>query len=103
MKNRKNMKSKNAYTESEEQRFVGCNNIESQIMDKIDLQLLIAVFVIFLSAWAYLKNVICNFTISTSTMTQFVHIIAHYILTIYMILCLFMCSVKGNTSVNFYR
>lgn len=99
-KYRKNVKSNNDFTTFEKQKIVVNSNSELQIIDKIDLQLLIAVFVIFVSAWVYLKNIICDFTISTSLVTQIVHIIAHYILTIYMILCLFMCSVKCKYILN---
>lgn len=107
MKSKKSRKLKDESIVAEVKESTANHDMESsQIVSQIDLQLLIAVFVIFISAWVYLKDIICNFTISTPLETQFIHIIAHYVLTLYMILCLFICSIRGkyllskNTSIN---
>lgn len=71
-------------------------NSHDRIIDRLDFQLLLAIFAVFLSAWVFLKDSICNFTASVSTATQLVNIVIHYILTLYMILCLYICSVKGR-------
>lgn len=70
-------------------------NVE-RIVDRLDLQLLVAVIVIFISAWIYLCDKICDFTAGTPLNEQNNFLLAHYILTVYMLLCLYITFIKGR-------
>jgi len=41
-----------------------------RIVDRLDIQLLITVIIFFVSAWAYLNSIICDFTGSELPNTQ---------------------------------
>lgn len=70
-------------------------NVE-RIVDRLDLQLLVAVIVIFISAWIYLCDKICDFTAGTPLNEQNSFLLAHYVLTLYMLLCLYITFIKGK-------
>lgn len=67
-----------------------------RVVDRLDLQLLIAIIVLFVSAWAFLCNKICDFTNSTDLNEQLCYILAHYILTVSLFLCIYITSIKGG-------
>lgn len=67
-----------------------------RIIDRLDLQLLVAVIVFFVSAWAYLNNTICDFTESEPNNVQMSFILVHYILTLYLIVCVIITAIKGD-------
>lgn len=71
-----------------------------RIVDRLDIQLLITVIVFFVSAWAYLNNVICNFTGSESTNIQMSYIFVHYILTVFLILSVILTAIKSYYILN---
>ena len=72
----------------------------SRIVDRLDLQLLITVILFFVSAWAYLNGVICNFTGSESTNIQMSYIFVHYILTVFLILSVLLTAIKSYYILN---
>ena len=70
--------------------------VTERIVDRLDLQLLLAVIVFFVSAWAFLNGRICNFTGSEPINVQMSYILVHYILTLVLVLCVCITAVKGN-------
>lgn len=67
-----------------------------RIIDRLDLQLLVAIIVFFVSAWAFLNGRICNFTESEPLNVQMSYIFVHYILTLVLFLCIVITAIKGN-------
>lgn len=67
-----------------------------RIVDRLDLQLLVAIIVFFVSGWAYLNNRICNFTASEPNAVQMSYIFVHYTLTLFLVLCVYITFIKGN-------
>jgi len=67
-----------------------------RIVDLLDIQLLIAVIVLFVSAWAYLNSIICDFTTTEPYNERMSYILVHYILTSVLILCVSITYVKGK-------
>ncbi len=72
------------------------SKVTERIVDRLDLQLLVAVIVFFVSAWVFLNGRICNFTESESANTQMSYIFVHYILTLVLLLCVYITAIKGN-------
>ena len=72
------------------------NTHTQRMIDVLDLQLFLAVIVIFISTWMYLNSRICNFTESTSTHLQMSYILVHYILSIFLFLCIYISFIKGK-------
>ncbi|MBO7646761.1 MAG: hypothetical protein J6S56_01520 [Bacteroidales bacterium] len=68
---------------------------EKSIVERLDLQLLLAVIVFFVSGWAYLNKTICDFTGSEVLKIQMNYILVHYVLTLVLILCLYITYLKG--------
>ena len=67
-----------------------------RIVDRLDLQLLVAIIVFFVSGWAFLNNRICSFTESEPNKVQMSYILVHYILSIFLFLCVYITFIKGN-------
>lgn len=67
-----------------------------RIVDLLDLQLLLAVIVFFVSGWAYLNGIICNFTGSESYSERMGYILVHYILTAVLALCIYITFIKSK-------
>jgi hypothetical protein len=70
--------------------------VTERIVDRLDLQLLVAVIVFFVSAWAFLNSRICGFTESEPVNVQMSYILVHYILTLVLFLCVYITAIKGN-------
>ena len=69
---------------------------KERIVDRLDLQLLVAIVVFFVSAWAFLNSRICGFTESEPLNIQMSYIFVHYVLTLVLILCIYITAVKGS-------
>lgn len=69
---------------------------QRRIVDRLDLQLLVAVIVFFVSAWAYLDNTICDFTATEPRDERMSYILVHYILSLMLILCIAITHIKGK-------
>ena len=67
-----------------------------RIVDRLDLQLLVAIIVFFVSAWLFLNNRICNFTDSEPINVQMSYIFVHYVLSLVLLLCIYITAVKGS-------
>jgi hypothetical protein len=67
-----------------------------KIIERLELQLLLAVIIFFISGWAVLNKTICNFTEAESLNSQMGYILVHYVLTIVLCLCLYITYVKGK-------
>lgn len=67
-----------------------------RIVDRLDLQILLAVIVIFVSSWAYLNEQICDFTTATPYNIQLTYIFVQYVVSLYLLLCLYLSSIKGR-------
>ena len=73
---------------------------ERRIIDMLDIQVLLAIIVFFVSAWAYLYGVICEFTTTEPPEERMAYILVHYILTIVLLLCIIITYVKGRYLLN---
>lgn len=75
------------------------NNLEvisgHRIVDRLDIQLLITVIVFFVSAWAYLNSIICNFTGSELPNMQMAYIFVHYVLTVTLGFSVVLTAIKS--------
>ena len=71
-------------------------NEHRNIVDRLDLQLLVAVIVFFVSSWAYLNNTICDFTTTEPHNERMAYILVHYILSLMLILCIAITYIKGK-------
>ena len=69
---------------------------ELRIVDLLDLQLLLAVIVFFVSGWAYLHSIICGFSGSEPYNERMGYILVHYILTAVLILCIYITYIKSK-------
>lgn len=67
-----------------------------RIIDLLDIQLLLAVIVFFVSAWAYLNQVICDFTTAEPFNERMAYILVHYILSAVLLLCVGITYIKGK-------
>ena len=67
-----------------------------RIVDLLDLQLLLAVIVFFVSGWAYLHSVICGFSGSEPYNERMGYILVHYILTAVLVLCIYITFIKSK-------
>ena len=67
-----------------------------RFVDLLDLQLLLAVIVFFVSGWAYLNSIICGFTGSESINEQMSYILVHYVMSATLCLCLYITYIKGK-------
>lgn len=76
------------------------NSSDQNIIGRLDLQLLLAVIVFFVSAWAYLNKTICEFTGSEPIRVQMCYIVVHYVLTLVLFLCIYITCIKGLYLVN---
>lgn len=72
------------------------DNQQNRIVDRLDIQLLLAVIILFISAWAYLNNTICDFTHTEPYNERMSYILVHYILTSMLILCIGITYIKGR-------
>ena len=54
-------------------------SVKRRIIDMLDIQLLVAVVIFFVSAWAYLNSVICDFTTTEPYNERMSYILVHYI------------------------
>ena len=70
------------------------------IVDRFDFQLLITIIIFFVSAWAYLNGVICDFTDSTPYVQQMSYIFVHYVLTIMLIYSVVLSAMKSFYLIN---
>ena len=71
-------------------------NRRIRIVDLLDLQLLLAVIVFFVSGWAYLHSVICGFSGSEPYNERMGYILVHYILTTVLVLCIYITYIKSK-------
>ena len=71
-------------------------NRRIRIVDLLDLQLLLAVIVFFVSGWAYLHSVICGFSGSEPYNERMGYILVHYILTTVLVLCIYITFIKSK-------
>jgi len=67
----------------------------NQLIDRLDIALLITVIIFFVSAWAYLNGIICDFTGSEPINQQMSYIFVHYVLTMVIILCIVLTAIKS--------
>lgn len=67
-----------------------------RIVDLLDIQLLLAVIVFFVSAWAFLNGVICDFTTTEPHNERMSYILVHYLLSLMLILCIGITYIKGK-------
>ena len=82
---------------SQKEEKVITNPIEKRrIIDLLDIQLLLAVIIFFVSAWAYLNSIICDFTTTEPFNERMAYILVHYILSAVLILCLGITYIKGK-------
>lgn len=76
------------------------NNIvnlsNKRIVDRLDLQLLLAVIILFVSAWAYLNKTICEFTSTEPYNERMSYILVHYLLSLMLVLCIAITYIKGK-------
>ena len=72
------------------------DNLQNRIVDRLDIQLLLAVIILFISAWAYLNNTICDFTHTEPYNERMSYILVHYILTSMLVLCIGITYIKGK-------
>jgi hypothetical protein len=72
----------------------------NRVVDRLDIQLLITVIVFFVSAWAYLNSIICNFTGSESINIQMSYIFVHYMLTVFLLLSIVLTAIKSFYILN---
>lgn len=66
-----------------------------RIVDRLDIQLLITVIIFFVSAWAYLNSIICDFTGSELPNTQMSYIFVHYVLTVTLLFSIILTAIKS--------
>lgn len=66
-----------------------------RIVDRLDIQLLITVILFFVSAWAYLNNIICEFTDSELPSIQMSYIFVHYVLTATLLYSIVLTAIKS--------
>lgn len=66
------------------------------IIERLELQLLLAVIIFFVSSWALLNKTICDFTDAEPLNSQMGYILVHYVLTLVLCLCLYITHVKGK-------
>ena len=66
------------------------------IIERLELQLLLAVIIFFVSSWALLNRTICNFTEAEALNSQMGYILVHYVQTLVLCLCLYITHVKGK-------
>lgn len=71
-----------------------------RIVDRLDIQLLITVIIFFVSAWAYLNGIICNFTGSEPVNVQMSYIYVHYVLTVILVLSVVLTAIKSSYILN---
>ena len=71
-------------------------SVKRRIIDMLDIQLLVAVVIFFVSAWAYLNSVICDFTTTEPYNERMSYILVHYILSIVLVLCIGITYIKGK-------
>lgn len=71
-----------------------------RIVDRLDIQLLITVIIFFVSAWAYLNGIICNFTGSEPVNVQMSYIYVHYVLTVILVLSIVLTAIKSSYILN---
>lgn len=71
-----------------------------RIVDLLDIQVLLAIIVLFVSAWAYLYGVICGFTSTEPHEERMSYILVHYILTLVLLLCIIITYLKGRYLLN---
>ena len=79
-----------------EEKVIKGPKYERRMTDLLDIQLLLAVIVLFVSAWAYLNNVICDFTTAEPFNERMAYILVHYILSAVLLLCLGITYIKGK-------
>lgn len=71
-----------------------------RIVDRLDIQLLITVIIFFVSAWAYLNGIICDFTGSEPVNVQMSYIYVHYVLTVILVLSVVLTAIKSSYILN---
>lgn len=74
--------------------------VERRIIDMLDIQVLLAIIVFFISAWAYLYGVICGFASTEPYKERMAYICVHYLLTLVLVLCLVITYIKGKYLLN---
>ena len=79
-----------------EEHFFVSPHENRRIIDLLDIQLLLAVIVFFVSAWAYLNNVICDFTTTEPYNERMAYVLVHYILSAVLLLCIGITYIKGK-------
>lgn len=92
-----NFESKDSNNGISNESDASCKEIShDRLIDRLDIQLLLAIIVFFVSAWAYMNSIICDFTGNESHNERMSYIIVHYILTVAIVLCLFLTYKKGT-------
>ncbi len=71
-----------------------------RIVDRLDIQLLITVIIFFVSAWAYLNGIICDFSGSEPVNVQMSYIYVHYVLTVILVLSIVLTAIKSSYILN---
>lgn len=94
--NKQNVEHYSTLNLAEESKTIGSKIEKRRIIDLLDIQLLLAVIVFFVSAWAYLNSVICDFTTTEPYNERMAYILVHYILSAVLILCVGITYIKGK-------
>ena len=87
-------------TSVEDKSISAKDGIIKPIVDRFDFQLLITILIFFVSAWAYLNGVICDFTDSDPIDLQMSYIFVHYVLTVIIVFSVVLSALKSICILN---
>lgn len=73
---------------------------DRRIINRLDIQALIAVTIFIVPGWFYMNSVISSFTDAISKNERMAFILVHYILTAVIILCMAITYIKGKALIH---